>query len=357
MLPPILFVLRSVSHGGAEQHVLNLMQGLRGQGLTCIYAGPANGWLARTAEDQGFECLPLSMRGTYDVVSVVRLANFVKRRGVGLLHGHLARGSFYAGVASKLTSVPCLASVHATTLSRHYRWPSHLVAVSNAVRESLLSQGYEGRKISRIYLGIKDRAEEELESQQRRRITDNNKPVIFAMAARFLADKGQDIAIRALAHCKGINWQLKLAGDSNNAWGEVVKQLVAELGLRDRVQFVGHCSDMAAFYRGVDIIVAPSRREALSLTLIEAAMRGLPVVASRVGGIPEVVVHGQTGLLVPSGDIEGFADAFCSLGSSATLCNDFGKKARDQYLEYFTQETMVSAMIDLYQKLLGGFKD
>jgi glycosyltransferase involved in cell wall biosynthesis len=114
---------------------------------------------------------------------------------------------------------------------------------------------------------------------------------------------------------------------------------------------------MAAFYRGVDIVVAPSRREALSLTLIEAAMHGLPVVASRVGGIPEVVVHGKTGLLVPSGDIEGFADAFCRLGSSATLCNDLGKKAREQYLEYFTQETMVSAMIDLYQKLVGGFKD
>ena len=325
------------------------MRGLRGKGLTCIYAGPKGGWLSQAIQSEGFEFLPLAMRGTYDILSMVRLAWFVKVRGISLLHGHLARGSFYAGIAARLMGRTCVASVHATTASRHYRWPNHLVAVSDAVAKSLVQQGYGEAKTSRIYLGVEDAADPLLAIAPQPKSTKG--PIVFGMAARFLADKGHDTAIRALANLQTLDWRLKLAGNANNAWGKAITSLASELGVIDRVEFLGHCDDMPAFYKAVDVIVAPSRREALSLTLIEAAMHGLPVVASRVGGIPEVVIHGKTGFLADPEDIKSFADGLNVLGTDAALRHNFAGQARMRYLQCFTRDTMVDAMATLYQRL------
>lgn len=325
------------------------MQGLRGRGLTCIYAGPKSGWLAKAIQSEGFEFFPLAMRGTYDIVSMARLAWFLKVRGVSIIHGHLARGAFYAGIAARLMGRTCVASVHATTASRHYRWSNHLVAVSQAVVKSLLEQGYEEAKISRIYLGVEDAAAPLLAIARETKETDC--PVVFGMAARFLIDKGHDVAVTALAKLKHLNWRLRLAGDPNNAWGRSVASLARELGVIDRVEFLGHCNDMSVFFKSLDVIVAPSRREALSLTLIEAAMHGLPVVASRVGGIPEVVIHGQTGFLVDPDDTQGFAGALHELGSSKELRHRFGDQARVKYLQSFTREAMLDSMTAFYAKI------
>ena len=349
---PIVFVLRSVSHGGAEQHLFELMKGLRDRGLTCIYAGPKGGWLAQAIQSEGFEFLPLAMRGTYDVVSMARLAWFLKVRGIGLVHGHLARGAFYAGIASRLMGRPCPASVHATTVSRHYQWPNHLVAVSDAVAKSLVQQGYQEAKVSKIYLGLADEGSKVPPVAAQPQETGG--PIVFGMAARFIADKGHDVAVRALARLNHLDCRLKLAGNANNAWGNSIASLASELGVIDRVEFLGHCDDMPAFYKAVDVIVAPSRREALSLTLIEAAMHGLPVVASRVGGIPEVVIHGQTGFLADPEDTKGFADALNELGTDAALRHNLGGQARMRYLQCFTQDTMIAAIVDLYQKLIAS---
>ena len=117
------------------------------------------------------------------------------------------------------------------------------------------------------------------------------------MAARFLRDKGQDTLVDALQTLPA-NIRAFLAGKTEGRWFQEVARRMEDAGLEGRVKFLGHRDDVRSLLNGMDMVIAPSRREALGIALLEALGAGVPIVASRVGGIPEVVTHEHNGLLV-----------------------------------------------------------
>jgi len=129
---------------------------------------------------------------------------------------------------------------------------------------------------------------------------------------------------------------------------------VAARGLEGAVRFLGLVDDVPAVLSALDLVVLPStQREGFPLSLTEAAMAGCPAIASRLGGIPEVIEDRQTGLLVPPGDVAALTDAIVELLSSAELRRRFGEAARIRARARFTSEAMVDQVGAIYRAVLG----
>jgi glycosyltransferase involved in cell wall biosynthesis len=158
-------------------------------------------------------------------------------------------------------------------------------------------------------------------------------------------EKNHELALRALAPLLGEQMRLVVAGDGN---------LLATLP-KDQpgVQLLGTRSDVGRLYSAFDGLLLSSRTEGLPLVVLEAMAAGLPVVATRVGGVPHVVEHERTGLLVDSEDEAGLRAAAARLASDRSLALGWGAAGRERALSRFSSERMVRDYIELYRNVLG----
>jgi glycosyltransferase involved in cell wall biosynthesis len=131
-------------------------------------------------------------------------------------------------------------------------------------------------------------------------------------------------------------------------------ELAEDMGLTDSIKWVGWLSDvkaLGAFYRSLDLLVMPSRQESFGVSAVEAAASGLPVIASNIGGIPEVVVDGETGLLVNAEDVSGFSKAMIMLAENDDLRKKLGFKARRRAESHFDWKDSIERMMATYQQV------
>jgi len=176
--------------------------------------------------------------------------------------------------------------------------------------------------------------------------------VTVGLAARLVTEKGIDNAIRACAKLRreDLSLTLKIAGRGGAR--REFENLAADLGIRDAVEFCGEISDMASFFRQVDIALMPSMAEGLPLFVLEAMAAGRPVVATNIAGIPEAVTNGVEGLLVPAGDVDAMADALGRLARSRELRLEMGARARMRAGKDFSAERMISECMAVYEAAL-----
>ena len=174
------------------------------------------------------------------------------------------------------------------------------------------------------------------------------------MAARIVPAKGHDTALRALARLTDQPWTLLVAGDHHGDLGPQMQALAQELGIAGRVRFLGLREDVPALMAASDVLLAPSRREALSLTLLEASACGLPIVATRVGGIGEVVEEGASGFLVAPDDPPALAAALAPLLADGALRARCGARARQRFEAGFLEDAMFDKTVAVYQEACGG---
>jgi glycosyltransferase involved in cell wall biosynthesis len=188
-------------------------------------------------------------------------------------------------------------------------------------------------------------------------LTTIGQDAVIGIVARLAYDKGIDIAIEAAARvCQTVpGTRFVFAGDA--IFGETdykrsLMELVVQLDLQDHVTFVGHREDVLALMERCDLIVLPSRRESFGLALIEAGALARPVVATKVGGVPEVVVDGETGLLVPPEDAEALAGAILRLLRDPELAGRLGHNARRRVEQRFTIQRAADNLLALYHELV-----
>ena len=353
----IITVLRSLKSGGAERHALQLMKGLRARGHEALYAGPMQGWLGQQLRAEGFGGIDLPLSGLYDLPSVVRLALYARRVGADLIHGHLTRGAWYAGLAARLAGLPNVATAHSDNAGKHFGRADRIIAVSQAVADFLVREGYPASRIRMVHHGIADLAARlpagAREATRRSLGLAADEPCLL-MAARIVPAKGHDTALRALARLTDQPWTLLMAGDHHGDLGPQTQALAQELGLAGRVRFLGLREDVPALMAASDVLLAPSRREALSLTLLEASACGLPIVATRVGGIGEVVEEGASGFLVAPDDPPALAAAIAPLLADAALRARCGARARQRFEAGFLEDAMFDKTVAVYHEACGG---
>ena len=348
----ILFVLHSHSYGGAEMHLSELARGLSARGHSVAFAGPRYSWLAQRFRAAGLPCYQLPMHGFFDPWSVLKLAWVVRQFEADLIHGHLTRGAFYAGLGGRLAGVPVVATAHSTNAGKHFGRADRIIAVSQAVAGFLVTQGYEPGRISVVHHGVADPLRVPPQPLLRAALALPAGALVCGIVARQVRAKGQDLAIDALAQCPDLV-HLVLIGDDSTPWGQAMRARAAASGVAARVWFLGFRDDAPQWMRELDMLLAPSRREALSLTLAEAAAVGLPVIAARVGGIPEVVADGESGLLVGAEDAAALGAAMVRLAADPGLRARLGAQGRARYLRKFSLETMVDGTEAVYRQVIG----
>ncbi|WP_240954106.1 glycosyltransferase family 4 protein [Solimonas marina] len=349
----IIHVQHSHILGGVERHVLQMLCLLRDAGHAVCFAGPPDGWLGRQCIAQGIECLDLAMHGMYDLASALKLTRFARRWNADLLHGHAQRGTRYAVWAAKWSGRVAVATAHSTNADSRFAGAQRLICVSDAVRDFLVTRGWPRARLIRIHAGVADlAANAPSRDDARAALGLSDDALVLGMVARFVQAKGHEIAVDALARLRHRDAVLLLAGADDNAVAAAVRARAAKLGVSARLRFLGECRDVAPVFAACDMVLAPSHREALSLSLIEAAAMSLPIVATRVGGIPEVVEHDVNGLLVDDGDHAALAAAIDELADDPVRQWRLGAAGRRRFQQRFGLEPMREAVEGVYRDVL-----
>jgi glycosyltransferase involved in cell wall biosynthesis len=345
----IVQILHSQGYGGAENHALVLSRALHQSGHEVSLACPEGSWLERNASQVGLTVLPLRMRGLYDLVSHWRLRRWVRAERPDIVHGHLIRGAYYAGWAAQAwASAAPVCTAHATTAYKHMGRCRRIIAVSQAVKNQMLARGHADALIDVVHNGMPDVPPAERQARRAELLIPPSH-LALVLVGRFVRDKGQDLVLRALGGLPE-HVHLYFIGDPQTSFGQEVKALAQTEGLAHRVHFLGYRQDVPRLLCAFDLYVSGSRREALGLSLVEASAAGLPIVATAVGGVPEVVVDQHTGLLVPPDRPDILTQSLAQLIDQPSNRQTLGRQGRQHYLRQFTVEAMLAGTLQTYER-------
>jgi glycosyltransferase involved in cell wall biosynthesis len=344
---PILFSVHSAHRGGAELRALAETRYLRRWfDLTIpVPEGPLRDEFAAEGElVPGVASLPLwgatpirwARRWALTARDTLRLWSLIRRRGIELVVTNSAV-SLSPVLAARAAGIPAIvrardwmgSRLSSPVIALHGLLADTIVAVSETVEREI---GRPRRaRLVRIYPGIEIPPTPNAPPRLR-------PPIRLCVVATIEPRKGQDVAVEALAELRdrGIDAVLELVGrEQNKAFGKRLRERVRELGLDEHVRFRGEIADVPDLVQGQDVLIAPSRAEPLGVAPIEAQALGRPVVASRVGGLPEVVLDGETGILTRPGDHEAIAGAIARLVADPVTARGMGTRGREHVTTRF----------------------
>lgn len=344
----IVHILHSHGYGGAESHVLIQIEGQRQRGHEVLFVGPLDSWMGEQCQQRQIPATHLRMTGLFDLPSHWRLRRLVRSWRPDVVHGHLVRASYYAGWAArghrKLTAI---STAHTTNALRHMERCRHIIADSGAIRQNLLTAGYPEDRVSVIFTGVPRAPAYDRESI-RADLGLRPDDIVVGHAGRFVRDKGQDLLVQAMAKVQHPHVKLLLIGDPQTEFGRHVQGLPQD---RTRLTYLGYRSDVPRLLRALDIYIQPSRREGLPLAISEAFDAELPVIATTVGGMPEIVQHNRTGLLTPPECPEALATAIDSLARDRDRARALALSGKRLFEERLNDQVMVDATLALYDRV------
>ncbi len=296
--------------------------------------------------------------------AIPHVVRAVRQYRIQILHPVDNLSKLIAGVAGGIAGVKVVAHCHddlgSTFIERMLRvyqliFMHRIIAVSQTIARRFTVLGRLPRKVATIYNGV-DLAMFGPARGGGSGVDDGGtaaRAVTIGMIALFDGVKGHRFLFRALAslRAKGQDgWRCVLVGDGREK-SALLKEVDA-LDLSDRVTFLGYRRDVPELLCGMDILVVPSERESFGMAAVEAMAMRVPVVASDVGGLSEVIEHGKTGFLVPPQDPLALAEAIETLIRNPALRAEMGKRGRQRVEHYFSLEKNVASTRALYDELL-----
>ncbi len=346
---------------GGEVQVFLLMDGLRSRGHDCVLACSPGSAAESKAEAEGFAVHSLAMRNDFDISAVLRLRRHIKASSPDLVHLHTGRANWIGGMAAASLGLP---AVSTRRMDRRVKrnWRTRLLygrlvkrvaAISPAVLRHLLDAGVPEDRTRLIWSSVDPTTLRPGESrEQLRRAMDLRSDQVLAIAAGNLVPrKGYSNLLSAMSHLEGPqSMQLWIAGEGEER--QALEKQISEQGLEDRVRLLGQRRDMPELLAACDLFVMPSLAEGLGIAALEAMAAARPVIASAVGGLGELVVDAETGLLVPAGDIPALAKAMATLASDTGLRQRLAAAGPQRVASGFLADQMVEAYIQLYREVL-----
>ncbi|MCL4206940.1 MAG: glycosyltransferase [Pirellulaceae bacterium] len=311
----------------------------------------------------------------WELAGLRHVERLLQRTGYDIVHAHLCK-SVIAGLWARRPAKTRLV-IHLHGEPRHdfavFRWAMRLgwsradavIAVSKHTAQAARQQLHiAAPRLHQIYnplsgLAAERPARSAAAWQIRRELGIGPDCPVLGFVGRLIPIKGLGVLLRALADCRTQprpdNLHLIVVGDGPLA--EDLQEQTDQLGLTDRVHFVGSQTDVAPFFQAFDIAVFPSSTEGLPVAVVEAIRFGVPVIASRVGGIPEVIQDGHSGCLIPSGDVEALAHAILALADAPQRREEMAQTARQTAEQHFGAEKVGHRVRELYGQLLEGRSD
>ena len=370
----IFHVITTLNKGGAESHLVDLCRALsqRGVRLSVAFLKGDAYWVP-TLEAMGIETIKLGARHHADPAAVIRLAREIRRQAPDIVHAHMPPAELYA------TAALCLAGGPAYMVSKHVdRYPfypgpgarllEHLCArpaqsvlcISQAVNdyfqerwpaslaEKLVTVRY-GMNPCQGGDGFAARA-----ADLRREWGIAEDETVFGIAARFVEQKAIDTLITAFARLKKTTGQpIRLVLVGQGPLESSLRGLADELNLGDAIVWAGFRTDIPVVMRALDVFVLSSIFEGFGLVLLEAMEAATPIVASGVSAIPEIVVDGETGHLVPPRQPDRLRDAMRSMLDPEAR-KSLGAAGHRRLIERFSVDKMADATFAIYCSILAS---
>jgi glycosyltransferase involved in cell wall biosynthesis len=354
----ILLVVDSLEVGGAERHVADLATALQAAGHLAVVACAAGGPLADELRAENIPVRVLTGRNVKRRVGLNfawKLRRLLRKEEFDLIHAHL----YAAGIASTLATVhtACarVVTVHsegvwqgrvARTISgRVYRAADAVVAVSDPIAVQLrLRHRVELQRTVVIPNGLY----RPIPSQYQPDRASSRRGLVIGVVSRLCRDKGVDVLLEAMVwvRCRHPDVRTVVVGDGPDR--ESLQQRARELGLRGRITFLGCVPAARSLLSSLDLLVVPSRTEGSPLIVLEAMNAGVPVIASRVGGIPHQIRHGVDGLLVPAENPRALADAIDRLIRNPSLTSALATAGKRRVTASFSYQDMLDGISRVY---------
>ena len=312
----ILHTEASPGWGGQEIRILSEASVFAKRGFRVLIACQPDTPLGREAPAHGIAVRLLTMRGALDARACWRLRQLMRTEAVDLVHTHSSIDAWLAGFAAKSLHLPVVRSRHVSIPVKRRRnfvynaLCDRIIASGDAVREVLVAAGIDAEKIVSIPAGV-DTAQfhPAVSGAAVRRELGINGPVIGTVAM-FRHAKGHRVLLRAMPDILRSEPRAVFLWVGDGVGRATLQQEVAEAGVQAKVHMVGFREDIPACLAAMDVVVLPSiRSDGVPQVAIQALALRKPVVASAVGGIPEVIQHQRTGVLVPPNDPQALADA------------------------------------------------
>lgn len=349
-------------YGGARQ-VLYLMRGLAGTGIHQWLACVPGSELAAAARAEGHEVREISYAGDLDVGLAYRLRALLKATAVDVLHIHSRKGADTWGVLAAAgldVAVIITRRVDNPDHSLLVRWKRYFadefVAISAGVRRALVADGIPGERVPIIHSAVdleQFRPAKHGGPDPRARSGLPEGGPVVGVIAQLIPRKGHDHLFHALPALLKRFPSLRVLLFGQGPLRHDLEAQARRLGIDGAVIFAGYRRSLAETLRGLDLVVHPALMEGLGVALLEASASGVAIVASAVGGIPEVVHDGVNGLLVPPGDTEALRHAIVRLLADPETRQTMGQAGRALMEREFSIERMAEAYGSRYRALLA----
>ncbi len=308
----------------------------------------------------------LKQRGAFDPHLIIQARRVIREHDINLIQTHGYKSNTIGFFVKLFCRLPWIGFAHGyiddNRKNRFYnridrlvlRRADRIVAVSNSMKALLTQHGFAAKKIRVIHNAVDPNETvpntSGKEIRQRYGLTSNQK--VIGVIGRLNPEKGQMIFLRAMEKTarsfRGV--KALIIGDGQDR--ARLEGFCREKGLSDHVVFLGHQEKIADYYQVLDLLVLPSLSEGLPNTVLEAMSFGVPVLATAVGGVPEIIQNGN-GMMVPPNDPEALAERMIELLSDDALRQAIGLKGKKSLYPRFAPENRVRQIVSLYEELLS----
>ena len=372
----IFYVITGLHVGGAEKLLLDITRSLDRKKFTPVVATLVGGKLIPDFEKAGIRVYNIDMRHKLDVGAFFRLKNIIEEESPDIIHTHL----FHADILGRILGWLCRVPVKITTIHCHEPWRNWwfpqrldrllsklndgLIAVSEKVKKSVAEiENLDPDKIEVIPNAVRSGGDISLQRKEhrvkiRKDLGLSEDDLLLCTLSRLYEPfKGIPVLLKAIKQLSERLPQVRCVLIGDGPHRKDLEELVGALELKNHVIFAGEQLEPRAWLYAMDVFAQPSLVEGSPLSVIEAMAAGLPIVATSVGGIPELIRDGKDGLLVPPNDPEKLCDALHTLLTDKSLAERLGSSARSRFRENFDMERVIAKTEAFYERLLTGKLD
>ncbi len=348
---------------GGPQQVIYLVSALLERDHDCTLVCPPETGVDTAARAAGIPVRNLFCAGDLDLPFAYRHTQFLHSFAPDLVHCHSRRGAdMLGGLAASFAAVPAVVSrrVDNTEMrllaALRYRPFRKVIAISEAIATVLRDHDVDNERIEVIRSAVDTEAFAQPADRAafRAEFGIAEDAFVLAAAGQLIPRKGHRYLLQAVADLKHDHPEIRLIMFGDGHLNNQLRAQAASLGLGDSVQFAGFREDLDEYMGCFDIFVHPALAEGLGVATLKAAAAGVPVVGFDAGGLPEAVVDGETGFLVPPADVEKLQTAIATLIEDDDMRRRMGAAGRERMQNEFSIATMVTRHIALYESVIHG---
>jgi glycosyltransferase involved in cell wall biosynthesis len=352
----VLHTEASLGFGGQEIRILTEGRWLLNHGWCVLLVCQPRSRLMTEAVAQGFPTVGVLMRHALDIRAFLTLRRLMRDRRVDLVHTHSSVDSWLSAVAAKSLRVPVVRSRHVSIPVRRalvYRLADRTIASGEAIRTMLTKSGIPACRVVSIPAGVDtSRFHSGVSGDAVRRELGLSGPAV-GLVANVRGSKGHRFFLEAARHVLAGHPGVRFVIVGDGVGFDQVRRQVAAMGLDRDVVMMGFRRDIPEVLSALDVVTLPSTRsEGVSQVILQAMAVGAPVIASTVGGSPEIIEHGHNGLLVPPQDPHALAEAILWVLHDPARARRMAQAGLRRVRRHYTLNTAMKRTTQLYEELL-----